>query len=46
MKYIVLRDEYLNNLVDEVNKKIKDGWKPQGGICVRIRYYYQAMIKE
>jgi hypothetical protein len=36
---------------EEVNRLIKDGWSPQGGLCVAVVgdydcYYTQAMIKE
>lgn len=43
MKYTVLEDSVLANLINEVNKYIKWGWQPIGGIC-RDRYWYQAMI--
>jgi len=40
-------------LEDQVNKWIQDGWKPQGGVCLRYLFknndvpvFYQAMVKE
>lgn len=29
---------------DEVNKAIKGGYKPQGGLCSTGQVFYQAMI--
>ena len=52
MEYDVVRNESsMYGLVFEVNKRIRDGWEPQGGICMeydkdlRVKSYYQAMIK-
>jgi hypothetical protein len=52
MEYDIIRNESsVYGLIFEVNKRIKDGWEPQGGICIeysnefRIKCYYQAMIK-
>lgn len=55
MEYCVVRHEETGKLVEAVNKLIKEGWEPQGGIAIKAwnldaRYgkyeaYYQAMIK-
>lgn len=36
MEYNVIYKESLNELVKEVNIKIKDGWKPIGGITTLL----------
>jgi hypothetical protein len=55
MKYKILTDESsYENLADDVNNAIKEGWVPLGGVSVSESqtedYYYityaQAMIKE
>jgi Domain of unknown function (DUF1737) len=47
MEYTVVRTESASSLAKEVNKLIKDGWKPLGGITVSPGgHYLQAMIKE
>jgi hypothetical protein len=37
-------------LIDEVNRLMKEGWRPQGGIAAldteNAWYYFQAMIKD
>ena len=51
--YIVIEDDLLFNLSMKVNDKLKEGYKPQGGIAVCCssnphggpRKYYQAMTK-
>lgn len=54
MEYLVLREIYLDDLVEAVNKHIQDGWKPLGGIssCRDKQFggsaeisYTQALIK-
>lgn len=49
MKYTVVRTRNLNELIEQVNLLIKEGWKPQGGICESAGQYAleysQAMIK-
>jgi len=45
MEYKVVAKVRLYELEEEVNKLIKDGWKPQGGIAVTSAYA-QAMVKE
>lgn len=36
----------LPGLIEMVNKAIKDGWKPTGGIAADQGYYFQAIIKD
>ena len=41
-------DEAINTLKKKVNALIKQGWKPQGGICAHGNtslFLYQAMVK-
>ena len=49
MRYIVVSEKSLGEIISKVNELINDGWEPQGGICVQhLRWgcsrYYQAMI--
>lgn len=50
MKYIVLTAKITFDLEMVVNKHIKAGWFPQGGVsferCANINFYRQAMIKQ
>ena len=51
MKYDVICDAFLDDLIKAVNEKIKKGWKLAGGIATmthqpRYTVFYQAMIKE
>jgi len=45
--YEIVRHTYALNLTIEVDKFIKDGWVPQGGVtfCSRDSEYAQAMVK-
>jgi len=51
--YIVLRNDFLGDLVNEINKKIKAGYRPVGGIAIEchergdrtVIYYLQAMVE-
>ncbi|SVE49759.1 uncharacterized protein METZ01_LOCUS502613 [marine metagenome] len=50
-KYKIVEKQSGFSLEREVNKMIKEGWKPQGGLqIVRDNYdiekIYQAMVKE
>lgn len=45
MKYIVISTESYQELSDEVNKKIRLGWEPLGGLSDTDKYCAQAMIK-
>ncbi len=49
MEYIVLKSTKIEGIVEIVNKYIKEGWKPQGGICesgTEGYLFFQAMTKE
>lgn len=49
MKYTVVKTKKLEELIEQVNLLIQEGWKPQGGICESASQgavdFYQAMIK-
>lgn len=45
MEYTVLNAITLKGLIKDVNKKLAEGWKLQGGIAHGAGYN-QAMIKE
>lgn len=49
MKYDIIRNNSLGNLVFEVNEAIKEGWEPQGGLSIdrlddTAIFYCQAII--
>ena len=51
IKYDVECDDSLDEQIKAVNKKLKQGWKCQGGIATmthqpRYTVFYQAMTKE
>ena len=47
VRYIVVSNHNLIGLVEKVNKEIREGWKPLGGVAVDgDDYFYQAMVKE
>jgi hypothetical protein len=50
MQYKIIKSLMYSFLESEVEKWIKIGWRPQGGICVikvnAEKEYYQAMVKE
>lgn len=52
MKYIVIASKNIKALVSDVNKALKEGYKPLGNISVEYTGYlnspnfYQAMIKD
>jgi len=50
MDYHILEGVTREHLNELVNKRIKMGWTPQGGVCVYLNYqkqetFFQAMIK-
>lgn len=45
MEYDVIKSSTLKGLIKEVNKKISEGWKPQGGVFGVWGWQYQAIIK-
>ena len=47
MKYIIIKASDSDQLTKEVQSKIDEGWKPQGGVCIDYASNYvfaQAMI--
>ena len=53
MKYIVVQsmiafdtDTLANNLYNDVNEKIKEGWRPLGGAFKDHDNFYQTMVRE
>lgn len=56
MQYKIIEVTEVFTLENEVDKAIKEGWKPQGGVSIAVLYpasavgtimrYAQAMIKE
>lgn len=45
MEYSVVVSPVLRMLIEEVNEKLKDGWKPQGGLMFKEDNYFQAIFK-
>lgn len=46
MEYSVVVSSILRILIEQVNEKLKDGWKPQGGLMFIDDNYFQAMFKQ
>ncbi len=58
MKYKIIEGDSIVDIVEKVNKSIKEGWKPLGGIVADIEVngdvsevyttgqYLQSMVKE
>ena len=46
MEYTVVVSSILRILIEQVNEKLKDGWKPQGGLIYKGDNYFQAMFKQ
>jgi len=47
MEYSVIKTNLLKSLIKKVNEAIKEGWKPQGGVCLDVGYgFAQAMTRE
>lgn len=46
--YIVITDEDLEELVQEVNRRMDDGYIPEGGVChsVWVEIYPTEYVKE
>ena len=50
-EYKIVEEHNEFSLEIKINKMIKDGWKPQGGLQIvkdsyDIEKFYQAMVKE
>ena len=50
MEYTILRDGEMKGLIKKVNKMLKKGWTPLGGVSVCGGYghahFHQSMAKE
>ncbi|MDP5031894.1 hypothetical protein [Paraglaciecola sp.] len=47
MEYKLVKTHTYKGLIEEVNKLIKEGWIPQGGVFEdSVKYCLQAMIKK
>jgi hypothetical protein len=44
MRYVVVYSEYLTAFEDEVNRRLAEGWTPQGGLVQSKGLFYQAMV--
>ena len=45
-KYIVIERRKKNILEEQVNKKIKNWYRPQWGVLFNYGSFYQAMVKD
>jgi len=46
MEYKIVKESYSTDLLaKKVNEMIREGWRPQGGVCLASAYYLQAMVK-
>ena len=47
MEYTIIQERVTEKFIAMVNKAIKEGWKPQGGVVInQYLYFYQAMVRE
>ena len=55
MKYLVIKEANLDDLMTKVNDPIGRGWRPQGGVCAYYdptllggfhAHWAQALVKE
>ncbi len=46
MEYRIVLNNDIRELENEINRFMKDGWKPQGGLCWDGKFLYQAMVRE
>jgi hypothetical protein len=44
-EYMILNSMYAKDLSVEVNKYMKKGWYPKGGVALDRDYFYQAMVR-
>lgn len=45
MEYKIITGRNIDNLSANVNRLIKGGWIPQGGVLINGMMYAQAMVK-
>lgn len=43
MRYTIVLQENIDDLENEVNEKIKEGWIPQGGVCFSKSEYLSLL---
>ena len=47
MEYDIIHAALRKNMIKKVNKAIKEGWRPQAGVCVDVGYgWAQAMTRD
>lgn len=46
IKYDVIIEQEFRDFIEEVNKKLRQGWQLQGGVSTTGSYYLQAIYKE
>jgi hypothetical protein len=48
MEYTIITTESAEDLIEQVNEHIGEGWKPQGSIAFHTHYslIYQAMVRD
>jgi hypothetical protein len=44
--YRIVEGRNLIDLENQINKMIKNGWKPQGGVMIAPPTYIQAMVTQ
>ncbi|MBE1534265.1 DUF1737 domain-containing protein [Actinomadura algeriensis] len=44
-QYHVVTGSNAGDLINAVNKLIKEGWQPLGGLCTNGAGYWQAMVR-
>ena len=48
MRYHIVQADSILSLISGVTDMLKEGWVPQGGVCIKARYgsitFYQAVI--
>ena len=45
MEYTVVKANHIDTLIEEVNRLMKEGWRPIGGIGLGTAHLYQAMVR-
>ena len=45
MEYAILQSRSLSGIMRDVKEALRQGWKPQGGVCKSDGIFYQAMLR-
>lgn len=45
MQYEIIKHSNEHDLTKEVNRRLAEGWKLQGGVCFASVWFMQAMVK-